>query len=611
MSEKNSVRINLSNFTKKQKMSIKEMKEKIKKYHKEKNKFKSTSSKKSGIYKNMLPLNVWNKCEKLYEKYKLKYKDFIKFRNEKIKERKKQSSYENLMIYNYNNKSNNKNNNNITSLNPKLFKIKTNNNNIRCNFLNKSTSFNKTNNNNYQKCLYNINIRNKFINKGLNYFIERNNNLLNYKSLSEINRKKFKEESLRNDLSDINNINIQKNKNKKIFPYIYKIRNNSSINQNPKNNYFYRKKNFNNYILKAVFNTSSMEENLLENKVGKKYFIDDILYIENSDNIFEKIYLRELSNIINEIDNSKFNFFQKDKIFNLKAFSIIGITSSEGECSVLISRLLKNLLINYFTNIKYYYNYANLYDKHLINKELIYEILTSNSFEFIRNILQEIFLKIKNEGYGIKNIYGNIFLIIFIGINIISIQLGDIIPFFIYESQNFNENRNKILNYIIQQQYSNSEKNVYKKKDNNSDNPEKLNIKLLKINEIENKNNIFNNDIDNLYTDPFFCSKYNLNYNQNNVNNDINQGEMKFIIIGNSNLFENYKINYFVKYIKESIFKNNQNNNINNKETHNLNLIDISKKLLNDSINAEKQKHSPNLKEKFISIIVIEKNYII
>ena len=81
---------------------------------------------------------------------------------------------------------------------------------------------------------------------------------------------------------------------------------------------------------------------------------------------------------------------------------------------------------------------------------------------------------------------------------------------------------------------------------------------------------------------------------------------MKFIIIGNSNLFEYYKINYFVKYIKESIFKNNQNSNINNKETHNLNLIDISKKLLNDSINAEKQKHSPNLKEKFISIIVIE-----
>ena len=103
-------------------------------------------------------------------------------------------------------------------------------------------------------------------------------------------------------------------------------------------------------------------------------------------------------------------------------------------------------MINYFTNIQYYFNYANLYDKHLINKELIYEILTSNSFEFIKNILKEIFYKIKNESHGVKNIHGNIFLIIFIGINIISIQLGDIIPFFIYESQNYSENRNKMLN---------------------------------------------------------------------------------------------------------------------------------------------------------------------
>ena len=115
--------------------------------------------------------------------------------------------------------------------------MKASNINLSNNFLNKTskTSLIKANNKNYQKCLFNINIRNKFINKGLNYFIERNNNLSNFKSLSEINRKHMKEKTLINNMniSDINK-NIQQNGNGKLFPYIFKIRNNSSINQNPK-----------------------------------------------------------------------------------------------------------------------------------------------------------------------------------------------------------------------------------------------------------------------------------------------------------------------------------------------------------------------------------------
>ena len=62
---------------------------------------------------------------------------------------------------------------------------------------------------------------------------------------------------------------------------------------------------------------------------------------------------------------------------------------------------------------------------------------------------------------------------------------------------------------------------------------DKINIKILKINEIQNKD--INNKIYNVYNDSFLATKDSMNYNKNIINNDINYGEMKFIIIGNSN----------------------------------------------------------------------------
>ena len=46
----------------------------------------------SSIYKNMLPSKIWNKCEKIYEKYKNKYNDLMLYKKIKLKEIKKQNS---------------------------------------------------------------------------------------------------------------------------------------------------------------------------------------------------------------------------------------------------------------------------------------------------------------------------------------------------------------------------------------------------------------------------------------------------------------------------------------------------------------------------------------
>lgn len=85
-----------------------------------------------------------------------------------------------------------------------------------------------------------------------------------------------------------------------------------------------------------------------ENKHDKQDFIDEILYMKNIDDNNNMLNLKELSNVINGTKNSKYNFFHKDKIFNIQNFSIISKISSEGKSSILISRLLKKFLIDFY-----------------------------------------------------------------------------------------------------------------------------------------------------------------------------------------------------------------------------------------------------------------------
>ena len=573
----------------------------------------------------MQPIDIWNRCEQIYEKYKNNYNNLFKYRNDKIKERKKiksQNNNINDLLINFEKKPTINFNRNISLVNKKLKKSISCNYDIGKNLFRNSLISKTARNNNYQKCLYNINIRNKFINKGLNYFIEKNeNNLSYYKSLSETNRKKnnINEKSLINEMNISNIKNLLKNKNKKDFPYIFKIRNNSCTNKKSKKNIdnFYEIKNFSNYKIKSVFYTSLMEEKYTENKIVQNNY-NDIIDSENNNINKNKnkdkdnIYLEDLSKILYEIKNSAFNFFQKDEVFNLKSFSIIGITSGEGIQANLVSRILKKLLIDYFTNIKNYYSFSNLNYKSLINKQLIYEILSSNSHEFIKNGLNTVFGKIKKEGYEIGNTSGKIYLIFIIGLNLISIKIGDFFPYFIYEY--IIDTKKNIKNIIIKEPFTNSENNKFEiinfKGDNNLYSSDKLEINTFQLNSIKNKNinyiQNFNANTISIYADPFLISKENKNNNMNNKINDIIAGEMKFIIIGNSVLFESFRINYYVKYINESIIKSNKHYNQKNNEVYDLNLINIAKKIMKDSIKYNKQNSDYNNKEKFISIILIE-----
>ena len=577
------------NLTKRQKKITQEMKEKIQKDKKLKYLSISKSSN-SNIYKNFLPIHVWYKCEQLYEENKNKYSHLIKYRNKLIKERKKQKSPENFKLDNF--KDFTKNKEIILKRNTNIYNkyfSKSNTYSFKKLKLLKNCLTQKIDKNNYYKYLNNVNIRKKLINKGLNYFIEKTNKLINTNN-NYINK---------NSLIDINisNIKNKENNNKaltdrKIFPYIYKNRNNSALikKSNINMNNFYNVKNFNNYKIKVSFYSSLILKQLFKNKEKKNN--DDITYIKNKNENNDNLLLKDLSNIIEDIKYSIFNYFYIENNFNIKTFHIIGITSAEGKNAIMLSRILKNLLLEYFTNKNYYYNYFNLSSKSIINKDLIYEILTSNSNMFIKNILYEIFKKLKNEGYKADDTKEYFYLIFLVGVNVISVKTGDILSYFIYESKN-----NNIKNIIIKEPFSDLEKEKYKNnfliKNNNFSNINKLEIRMFKLDTLKNNNDI-NSNI-NIYAESFL--------NQNNINYNIDDGYINYIVIGNNSLFKYYKINYYVKYINEFINKHKQNQN---NEKSNINFMNIAIKLLNDSIKNNINNYNDNNKENFISIILIE-----
>ena len=111
----------------------------------------------------MLPIPIWNKCEKEYEEYKKKYKKLIiskkdKKQNKSIKiniDEKKNEEIEKYLTKNLS----------VSNMNPK-----------NKNYLNNKLYIDKSNN--FEKYNSTKNIRNKFENQGLNKFIENIENQL-------------------------------------------------------------------------------------------------------------------------------------------------------------------------------------------------------------------------------------------------------------------------------------------------------------------------------------------------------------------------------------------------------------------------------------------------
>lgn len=170
-------------YTKAQIAKMKELKEKVKKIQRQKLRAYAESTERTLKYKHMLPLPVWRKCEKTYEKLRpkvIRFIKLIKMKEEKNKEnlsnindiKKNFISYEKIKLrkieYNKNN----------ILLKPSInLTIRDNEEDYKKNLtkepLDHSKNYIKFNNyDNSKKCISKINIRKKFENKGLNRFIK-------------------------------------------------------------------------------------------------------------------------------------------------------------------------------------------------------------------------------------------------------------------------------------------------------------------------------------------------------------------------------------------------------------------------------------------------------
>ena len=179
-------------LTKVQKKKLKEFKRNMQKRKKENLSIHVETNK--NLYKNMLPINIWVKCENNYENLKNKFPKIIKINGEikeknmsKTKYNKNEDKFiKKIKLRRNEDNRNKKAINKKESLNTNYIK---DNNKVSKSVLNKKSINQKNKFDNFNKkiifgnCLNIKNIRYKFENQGLNKFIESINKKINTSSI--------------------------------------------------------------------------------------------------------------------------------------------------------------------------------------------------------------------------------------------------------------------------------------------------------------------------------------------------------------------------------------------------------------------------------------------
>ena len=456
------------------------------------NKLKPTQNKiQKNLYINLLPRKTWLNCEKIYNRCLKKYiPETTTLETKYIKN----LSQENII---------NKDNNSSLDKGLKYLKGKDRRSNyllkqigcktlknvslVNFNFTHFKNNFLEKNENNFVKCMKVINTN--FKNEGINNILEKINSKENIESLKEFKlgkneEKKKGKKSLKNSLSskferkrlsllkmDLSQIEMTK-KMGIDFGFKYKI-----------NSFFYYGTNVQNLI-------NNESDNDLEIVPEKGNFDLKNLYFR-VDNIKNR----------NEEDQ-KFNFFCLKNIFRLEEFYIFGLIFGKGKEPAKCSRLLKKILIDKLSNEKNYI-FNEILEKHKFNKKIDYisYILTFNEFEYLKNIFNTLEEEMNNMGVDIEDTGATLSLIIFIKDRVISVKIGDINPYFVYN--------------IIDDKYSNN----------------------LMIRNPYSEHNITN-----------IFEKYRLEENKCEIKiNKNNIGRNSYLILNNDNETQNYLNTYNIK----------------------------------------------------------------
>ena len=328
---------------------------------------------------------------------------------------------------------------------------------------------------------------------------------------------------------------------------------------------------------------------------------------------------------------SVFNFFCLKKVFDLNDFNIFGVINGKGKESKKFSRLLKEILIEQFLNEKNYFNIINNIKKKSKNikskNDFIFNILTLEGNIFFKNIFNSLNDELKKKGVDIEETGATLFIVILIKDKIISIKIGDMYSYFFYSLSNDKNLNNNIIttnphlehlisNIIEQDRFEENKCEFILKKDEIGNNyydiiyndeeiqklinEYKINftrmvgfLKLKKIGiigepDIQILSMIIEPDNELKHSrrkSSSECSYYNKFKNGNNFD----EGKLKYILMGNKELFEFLKTNYFFKEIQEGLIKDEENNKNKENIKYCFNLKSIVKKLVNDSVEIHKK----------------------
>ena len=404
------------------------------------------------------------------------------------------------------------------------------------------------------------------------------------------------------------------------------------------------------YKINSFFYTADKYTKHLKNEEES-----DLEIVEEGGNFFikeSKIKRLTLDNL--NQNQSDFNFFCLKNIFRLDQFHIFGLISGKGKEPKKCSRLLKKILVNFFSEEKNYIN-NEILEKNQFKQKIDYilYLLITDDFKFIKDKFITLEFELENMGIDIENTGATLSLIIFIKDKIISIKLGDIHPYFIYSvydeklknsllirnphwGHNLNnileqdrleenkcqikETKNKIgkINYKIEYIYDEDIRNIL-----NNDNikcTRMIGYKKLRQIGILNKPDIqtFSMDVSKITDEKFGAKKSNNNSHSSDYEfhklikkkgiNFINVF-LKFVIIGNDELFGVMKNFYYIKEIYEAVIKDEIGNKNKNNFKYFFNLKKLIKKLVIDSVNINNIFMNKNsLRDLSLAIVTLEES---
>lgn len=601
------------------------------------------NKKEKNSYINLQPRKTWLNCQKIYNRCLKKYiPETITFENKY----NKNISQEKIIT-----KKNFKTNLEDFKINEKPvvnYKLKGRSTKTlrdikfaNYNFILIKNNLFTQNENNFVKCMNKI-IDSNFINNGINNILEKINMDENLQSLREFNSGKNKEkkkskQNLKISLSskfeskrasllkkDLSKIEMAK-KMGIDFGFKYKI-----------NSFFDCGAN--------IANDINFESN------------NDIELVDEKGNFSLKQLHLKLLNILNEENQNNFNFFCLKNLFKLEEFYIFGLISGKGKESTKCSRLLKKILVDKLTNENnYIFNEileTNKFDKKI---DYILYILTFHEFEFLKKIFNTLEEELNKMGVDIEETGATLSLIIFIKDKVISVKIGDIYPFFVYNIIDDKLNNNVMIRnphfehnlWNIYEQYRLEENKCEIKKNKNNLGRKSYLINYNNDKEVENYLNIYNikctrmigfkklkkigitNEpeintfsmvLDQGKIEGFHSKRKNKILNPHISDIDFleliklkginfSQVILKFVFIGNHKLFEIMKNSYYIKEINEAIkedeieFKNKDN------IKYCFNLKKTIRKLLNNAVELNKKFFkNNNYKDLSISLVTLDKN---